>query len=34
MKPKSNRFFYLLFIYSDINYHDAEEKNIANLLLN
>ena len=34
LKPKSNGFFYLLFIYSDINYHDSEEKNISELLLN
>jgi len=34
LKPKSNGFFYLLFIYSIINYHDAEQKNIADVLLN
>lgn len=34
IKPKSNGFFYLLFIYGIINYHDAEEKNIADVLLN
>jgi len=34
LKPKSNGFFYLLFIYSIINYHDAEEKNISDILLN
>jgi calcineurin-like phosphoesterase family protein len=31
LTPKSNGFFYLLFIYSDINYHDFEEKNISDL---
>ena len=34
LKPKSNGFFYLLFIYSDINYHDYENKNIFDILLN
>ena len=34
IKPKSNGFFYLLFIYSDINYYDFEEKNIYDVLLN
>lgn len=33
-KPKSNGFFYLLFIYSDIHYHDFEQKNIYDLLIN
>ena len=34
IKPKSSGFFYLLFIYSEINYHDFEEKNIVHVLLN
>lgn len=34
LKPKSNAFFYLLFIYSDIYYHDFEQKNIYDLLFN
>ena len=34
LKPKSNGFFYLLFIYSIINYNDAEQKNIDDVLLN
>jgi len=33
LKPKSNGFFYLLFIYSDINYYDSEQKYISDLLL-
>ena len=34
LKHKSNGFFYLIFIYSDIYYHDFEQKNISDLLLN
>lgn len=34
LKPKYNGFFYLLFIYSDINYYDSEQKNISDILLN
>jgi len=34
LKQKSNGFFYLLFIYSDIHYHDFEQKNISDLLFN
>ena len=34
IKPKSSGFFYLLFIYSEINYHDFEQKNIVHVLLN
>ena len=34
LKPKSNGFFYLLFIYSDIIYHDFEQQNISDFFFN
>ena len=31
---KKDIFFYLLFLYSEINYHDVEERNISHIILN